>query len=184
RMYQGSKNVEEYYRDMEVALMRANVLEFNEATMARFLHVGKVRKERKNNLKRTRIKRRGVPHHEAKRKKLPYLTLVLHPKLETSREVESPYHSAPETSQFDTDLDSIQKDIKEQQEARDNQTPKVPCSMSSSPLKEQHCTLQLRSSRGSISQVSLTFTLGKYSDEILCDVVPMEATHILLGRPW
>ncbi|RDX85584.1 hypothetical protein CR513_33209, partial [Mucuna pruriens] len=29
-------------------------------------------------------------------------------------------------------------------------------------------------------QVSLVFTLGKYSDEILYDVVPMEATHILL----
>ncbi|RDX97603.1 hypothetical protein CR513_19608, partial [Mucuna pruriens] len=27
-------------------------------------------------------------------------------------------------------------------------------------------------------QVSLSFTLGKYNDEILCDVVSMEATHI------
>jgi len=26
--------------------------------------------------------------------------------------------------------------------------------------------------------------LAKYKDEVLCDVVPMEATHILLGRPW
>jgi hypothetical protein len=23
-----------------------------------------------------------------------------------------------------------------------------------------------------------------YSDEILCDVVPMHASHLLLGRPW
>ncbi|RDX86175.1 hypothetical protein CR513_32521, partial [Mucuna pruriens] len=38
RMYQGSKSVEEYYKDMEVALMRANMLESNEATMAQFLH--------------------------------------------------------------------------------------------------------------------------------------------------
>ncbi|RDX98004.1 hypothetical protein CR513_19137, partial [Mucuna pruriens] len=38
RMYQGSKSIEEYFKEMEVALMRANVLEFNEATMARFLH--------------------------------------------------------------------------------------------------------------------------------------------------
>ncbi|RDX70620.1 hypothetical protein CR513_50123, partial [Mucuna pruriens] len=30
-------------------------------------------------------------------------------------------------------------------------------------------------------QVSLAFTLGKYRHEILYDVVPMEATHILLG---
>ncbi|RDX70393.1 hypothetical protein CR513_50366, partial [Mucuna pruriens] len=35
-----------------------------------------------------------------------------------------------------------------------------------------------------IKQVSLAFTLGKYEDEVLHDVVPMEATHILLGSSW
>ncbi|RDX96603.1 hypothetical protein CR513_20700, partial [Mucuna pruriens] len=38
RMYQGSKSVEEYFKEIEVALVRANVLESHEATMARFLH--------------------------------------------------------------------------------------------------------------------------------------------------
>jgi len=33
-------------------------------------------------------------------------------------------------------------------------------------------------------QVLLAFCIGKYKYEVLCDVVPMEATHILLGRPW
>ena len=33
-------------------------------------------------------------------------------------------------------------------------------------------------------QVLVTFQIGKYEDEVLCDVVPIEATHILLGRPW
>ena len=33
-------------------------------------------------------------------------------------------------------------------------------------------------------QVLINFSIGKYKDEVLCDVVPMEATHILLGRPW
>jgi len=33
-------------------------------------------------------------------------------------------------------------------------------------------------------KVLIAFSIGKYKDEILCDVVPMEATHILLGRPW
>ncbi|RDY05798.1 hypothetical protein CR513_10321, partial [Mucuna pruriens] len=32
-------------------------------------------------------------------------------------------------------------------------------------------------------QVSLAITLGKYKDENLCNVVPIEATHILLGKP-
>jgi hypothetical protein len=33
-------------------------------------------------------------------------------------------------------------------------------------------------------QVLVTFSIGKYLDEVLCDVVPMDAGHILLGRPW
>jgi len=33
-------------------------------------------------------------------------------------------------------------------------------------------------------QVLINFAIGKYKDEVLCDVVPMKATHILLGRPW
>jgi len=33
-------------------------------------------------------------------------------------------------------------------------------------------------------RVLITFAIGKYKDEVLCDVVPMKATHILLGRPW
>uniref|UniRef100_A0A2N9IS90 Reverse transcriptase n=1 Tax=Fagus sylvatica TaxID=28930 RepID=A0A2N9IS90_FAGSY len=33
-------------------------------------------------------------------------------------------------------------------------------------------------------QVLVTFSIGKYLDEVLCDVVPMHAGHILLGRPW
>ncbi|RDY02847.1 hypothetical protein CR513_13647, partial [Mucuna pruriens] len=38
REMKGSKSVEEYYKDMKVVLIRANVLESNEAIMARFLH--------------------------------------------------------------------------------------------------------------------------------------------------
>ena len=30
----------------------------------------------------------------------------------------------------------------------------------------------------------VTFQIVKYEDEVLCDMVPMEVTHILLGRPW
>uniref|UniRef100_A0A2N9GIN0 Reverse transcriptase RNase H-like domain-containing protein n=1 Tax=Fagus sylvatica TaxID=28930 RepID=A0A2N9GIN0_FAGSY len=33
-------------------------------------------------------------------------------------------------------------------------------------------------------QVLVTFSIWKYLDEVLCDVVPMHAGHILLGRPW
>ncbi|XP_074302992.1 uncharacterized protein LOC141637408 [Silene latifolia] len=33
-------------------------------------------------------------------------------------------------------------------------------------------------------QVKVTLTMGSYNDDILCDVVPMDACHVLLGRPW
>ena len=33
-------------------------------------------------------------------------------------------------------------------------------------------------------QVEVKFSIGHYKDKVLCDVVPMEACHILLGRPW
>ena len=33
-------------------------------------------------------------------------------------------------------------------------------------------------------RVKVSLTVGSYKDEILCDVVPIEACHILLGRPW
>lgn len=33
-------------------------------------------------------------------------------------------------------------------------------------------------------QVEVPFSIGKYEDVAMCDVIPMETSHILLGRPW
>ncbi|CAA7021307.1 unnamed protein product [Microthlaspi erraticum] len=33
-------------------------------------------------------------------------------------------------------------------------------------------------------QVIVPLSIGSYEDEILCDVLPMDAGHIILGRPW
>jgi hypothetical protein len=33
-------------------------------------------------------------------------------------------------------------------------------------------------------QFLVEFKIGGYKDEILCDVIPMDVYHILLGRPW
>ena len=30
----------------------------------------------------------------------------------------------------------------------------------------------------------VSLSIGRYKDKVLCDVVPMQARHILLGRPW
>ena len=34
-------------------------------------------------------------------------------------------------------------------------------------------------------QCLIAFSIGKnYKDEVFCDVVPMDAYHLLLGKPW
>ena len=30
----------------------------------------------------------------------------------------------------------------------------------------------------------MNFKIGSYQDEVLCDVIPMDICHMLLGRPW
>ena len=32
-------------------------------------------------------------------------------------------------------------------------------------------------------QMLISFLIGKYENEVLCNVVPMQAGHLLLGRP-
>jgi len=32
-------------------------------------------------------------------------------------------------------------------------------------------------------QMEVKFSIGNYEDSVLCDIIPMEACHILLGRP-
>ncbi|XP_033139316.1 uncharacterized protein LOC117130708 [Brassica rapa] len=33
-------------------------------------------------------------------------------------------------------------------------------------------------------QVTIPHTIGRYEDEVVCNVLPMDACHVLLGRPW
>ena len=33
-------------------------------------------------------------------------------------------------------------------------------------------------------QCNVEFHIGTYKDEILCDIMPMDVCHILLGRSW
>ncbi|KAL1563915.1 hypothetical protein AAHA92_06332 [Salvia divinorum] len=34
------------------------------------------------------------------------------------------------------------------------------------------------------SQCKVPMKLGEWEDEVLCDIIPMTACHVLLGRPW
>ena len=49
------------------------------------------------------------------------------------------------------------------------------------------CKLKWLNDSGEIRvnrQVLVSFRIGRYVDEVLCDVVPMQAGHLLLARPW
>ena len=35
-----------------------------------------------------------------------------------------------------------------------------------------------------IEQTWVDFSIGAYKDRVLCDVFPMDACHLLFGRPW
>ncbi|XP_010519187.1 PREDICTED: uncharacterized protein LOC104798707 [Tarenaya hassleriana] len=47
--------------------------------------------------------------------------------------------------------------------------------------------LQWLNNQGEIKvseRVKIPFSIGRYHDEVMCDVVPIQAGHRLLGRPW
>ena len=33
-------------------------------------------------------------------------------------------------------------------------------------------------------KVRVKFSVVDYTDKVICDVIPMDACHLLLGRPW
>lgn len=33
-------------------------------------------------------------------------------------------------------------------------------------------------------QTFVDFEIGEYKDKVLCDIIPMDACHLLLGHPW
>lgn len=33
-------------------------------------------------------------------------------------------------------------------------------------------------------QVTVPLSIGRYEDEVVCNVLPMDACHVLLARPW
>jgi len=33
-------------------------------------------------------------------------------------------------------------------------------------------------------QALIAYSIGNFKNEVLCDVLPMDACHILISRPW
>uniref|UniRef100_A0A2N9GXJ1 RNA-directed DNA polymerase n=1 Tax=Fagus sylvatica TaxID=28930 RepID=A0A2N9GXJ1_FAGSY len=304
RLNQGSKSVEEYYKEMEVAMIRANVEEDREATMARFLH-GLNREiadivemqhyvkltdmvhqaiKVKEQFKRKGLARRGQPmattspwktapkrdeqlqnkpRFEPSKNAKPTTAATLgntetsssktrdikcfkcqgwghiasqcvnkrvmvinaQGELELENEEEVDDDDMPPLEDADDEQSAVVGDLlvarrvlnvqvkEEESNQRENLfhtrcfvNNKV-CSviidggsctniastylvekLALTTLKHPHpYRLQWLNECGEIKvtrQVLVALSIGKYEDEVLCDVVPMHACHLLLGRPW
>uniref|UniRef100_A0A2N9HJT4 Reverse transcriptase domain-containing protein n=1 Tax=Fagus sylvatica TaxID=28930 RepID=A0A2N9HJT4_FAGSY len=265
RLIQGSKSVDEYYKEMEVAMIRANVEEDREATMARFLH-GLNREivdivEMKHYVELTDMVHQAIKVEEQfKRKGLarrgqPMATtsswktapkrdeqLQNKPKFEPSKNAKPTTAATLGELELENEEEVDDDDMLPLEDADDEQNAMVGdllvvrrvlnvqvkeeesnqmenlfhtrcfvnnkvCSviidggsctnvastylvekLALTTLKHPHpYRFQWLNECGEIKvtrQVLVALSIGKYEDEVLCDVVPMHACHLLLGRPW
>ncbi|XP_010530537.1 PREDICTED: uncharacterized protein LOC104807122 [Tarenaya hassleriana] len=220
RLIQGSKSVEDYFKDMEMLMTRANVEEEDEATMARF--IGGLNQDIQDRV--DTCQGRGHYARDCPNKKVMVI------RADGEIETESEGEEVTEKMVVDSDDDYVEYgaargdllvarralnlQVKEEASVqRENifytrgivqnkvcsiiidggsctnvastllvEKLKLPTTSHPKPYK-----LQWLNESGETKvrrQVQIPFTIGGYVDEVLCDVVPMQAAHILLGRPW
>ncbi|KAG2411305.1 hypothetical protein I3760_Q012900 [Carya illinoinensis] len=233
---QGSRSVEDYHKEMEVAMIRANVEEDREATMARFLsglnrdianvvelqHYVEIEDMVHMAMKVERqLKREGTARYTS----VPSTTWKSkwdrNDPAEAKRTIEPPKgkDEGPSSKAKVESQPSRNRDIKcfkclgswhiasqcpnrrvmimrdngevmtESEDDRDGVPELVDASDDEGVIYAVSESLvaswlndcgEVRVDR----QVLVPFSIGRYQDEVLCDVVPMHAGHILLGRPW
>ncbi|KAI3469143.1 hypothetical protein Pfo_025806 [Paulownia fortunei] len=283
RLTQGSQSVDEYYKEMEIAMIRANVEEDREATMARFLH-GLNREiadvvEMQHYVELTDMVHQAIKVEQGigttssiswktapKRDKWPSIkpnpesskdtkpaTMPKQGNIESStsknRDIkcfkcQDKGHIASQCPNKRIVVINAQEEIETEDEQKDEVDDMPPLedayegqyAVEGESLEEENnqrenlfhtrcfvqskvcsviidggsCTnvastelveklalptlkhprpyrLQWVNNNGEIKvtkQVLVAFSVGKYEDEVFCDVVPMHACHILLGRPW
>uniref|UniRef100_A0A2N9G5R0 RNA-directed DNA polymerase n=1 Tax=Fagus sylvatica TaxID=28930 RepID=A0A2N9G5R0_FAGSY len=241
---QGSRSVEDYYKEMEIAMIRANVEEDREATMARFL-LGLNRE----------IHDKVEMQHYVELEDMVHMAIKVEQQLKRGSGTRAGHNSSstswksshakpldksqtpkPEPK-FDTnDMPPLEDVFEEEYLAPDALTLVARRALSLQAkgvdevqrenifhircyVKDKVCSviidggsctnvastimveklglpmakhprpykLQWLNDSGEIrvnKQVLVAFRIGKYEDEVLCDVVPMQAGHLLLGRPW
>ncbi|KAH9717072.1 hypothetical protein KPL71_021688 [Citrus sinensis] len=232
RLTQGSRSVEDYYKEMKIAMIRANVEEDREATMARFLNelnreiADKVELQHYVEIEEIvhkaikieqQLKRRGNTHAAPNSSSTPWKPRYDNGKIVTEDETEeneiSPLEDV-EDEEYLVARRALSVQVKEdevvQQEnifhTRCYVQDKV-CSMiidggsytnvASTIMVEKlglptlkhprPYKLQWLNDSGEVKvnkQVLVTFRIGKYEDKVLCNVVPMQDGHLLLGQPW
>uniref|UniRef100_A0A2N9HCS9 Retrotransposon gag domain-containing protein n=1 Tax=Fagus sylvatica TaxID=28930 RepID=A0A2N9HCS9_FAGSY len=151
---QGSRSVEDYHKEMEVAMIRANVEEDREATMARFF----------SGLNRDIANVIELQHY-VEIEDMVHMAMKVERQLKrkgTARQVMIMRDNGEVMTESEDDSDGVPELV----DASDDNGVVYPVTGESL-----------------VARRALN-THIKYLDEVLCDVVPMHAGHILLGRPW
>ncbi|RVW76683.1 hypothetical protein CK203_047600 [Vitis vinifera] len=198
---QGYRSVDDYHKEMEIAMIRANVEEDREATMARFLnglnrdianvvelqHYVELEDMVHMAIKVERqLKRKGTRSFQNPGSSASWRPngrkdegVVFKSKTEPpKRRDEAPNvnkgHIASQCPNKRTMIARVDGEVETESEEDDDQMPSLRM------LVTIMWSIQWRVNK----QVLVSFSIGRYKDEVLCDIVPMHAGHILLGRPW
>ncbi|KAF7826900.1 Transposon Ty3-G Gag-Pol polyprotein [Senna tora] len=176
---QGSKSVEDYYKEMEIAMIRANIVEDREATMARF--ICGLNKEIANVVEL---------QHYVEIEDLVHMAMKVERQLKKGGRSSSKIETGGSTNwKTKWDYSSKQeekgswKQKGEKIVAKGSNDNKEKGDSDSMPSLEEDSEVE-HAVIGQSLVVLISFSIGKYKDEVLCDVVPMQASHLLLGRPW
>ncbi|XP_059446590.1 uncharacterized protein LOC132178153, partial [Corylus avellana] len=225
---QGYRSVDDYYKEMEIAMIRANVEEDREATMARFLnglnreianvvelqHYVELEDMVHMTIKVERqLKRKGTRSFQnpgsftswrsngRKDEGVVFKSKTEPPKRRDDVPGVNKGHIASQCPNKRTMIALVDGEVETKSEGDDDQMPSLEDTFDDDveyPVEVEKLNLPtLKHSRsyklqwlndcGEVKvhkQVLVSFSIRKYKDEVLCDVVPMHAGHILLGRPW
>ncbi|XP_038978204.1 uncharacterized protein LOC120108619 [Phoenix dactylifera] len=240
RLVQGSMSVEDYYKEMEMAMIKANIEEDREATMVRF--IGGLNKEVANVVElqhyvemeellhkaikiEKQIKCQGFGHIASQCPNKRIMIMLENGDIESASssedempplencsdiDIEEPVHGDMLVTRRALSIQPKDDGDKEQREHIFHTRCHVKGKVCTMIIDSGSCTnvastllvdklelptmkhpnpykLQWLNECGEVrvnKQVLVSFSIGKYTDEILCDVAPMHASHILLGRPW
>ncbi|XP_056854326.1 uncharacterized protein LOC130503781, partial [Raphanus sativus] len=196
RLTQGTRGVEEYYQEMETLMLKGGVAESAEATMARF----------QAGLSRD-IQDRIEMYEYEDIFELLHKSILIEQQLKRKNPTKGSYGNNYKSTTTKEEKPWIKKeDLKgSQQDDKGKSTTTrsrdVKCfnctNVASEALVEKlglktgkhprPYLLQWLNDQGELKvteQVMVPITIGRYQDEIVCDVLPMDTSHILLGRPW
>ncbi|XP_060202503.1 uncharacterized protein LOC132630942 [Lycium barbarum] len=200
RLEQGTMTVDEYFKAMDMAMIQANCVEDEEATMARFL----------NGLNKEIADVVEIQQYVTL-DELVDMAVKLEKQIKRKQQASS-WRSQPNTNSKKPwpkqDVTSRPQEgkgkakVDEKEGARkifdgENESKKSEKEEEEGGVSEDDVELPFNDSLVAVVRRIMAINLGvnseeqrenifhtRYEDDTLCDVIPMQACHILLGRPW